>query len=89
MNALNLQQLEMQKTFTMSATTTETFPSSEAIKELSILLLKLYNDGAIGISDISLDLASVIKTDNQLLIRSVRFMQVDPPLVRSCHPSVD
>jgi hypothetical protein len=36
-----------------------------------------------------LDLASVIKTDNQLLIRSIRFMQVEPYFVRSCHPSVD
>ena len=52
--------------------------SLTASKELSILLLKLYNDGAIGISDPFLDFASVIKTDNQLLIRSVRFMQVDP-----------
>ena len=50
-----------------------------ASKELSILLLKLYNDGAIGISDPFLDFASVIKTDNQLLIRSVRFMQVESP----------
>ena len=48
-------------------------------KELSILLLKLYNDGAIGISNTFLDSASVIKTDNQLLIRSVRFMQVESP----------
>ena len=51
--------------------------SLTASKELSILLLKLYNDGAIGISDPFLDFASVIKTDNQLLIRSVRFMQVE------------
>ena len=53
--------------------------SLTASKELSILLLKLYNDGAIGISDPFLDSASVIKTDNQLLIRSVRFMQVESP----------
>ena len=53
--------------------------SLTASKELSILLLKLYNDGAIGISDTFLDSASVIKTDNQLLIRSVRFMQVESP----------
>ena len=33
-NALYLQLLEMQKAFTMSSATTETFPSSEAIKEL-------------------------------------------------------
>ena len=51
--------------------------SLTASKELSILLLKLYNDGAIGISDPFLDFASVIKTDNQLLIRSVRFMHVE------------
>ena len=50
-----------------------------ASKELSILLLKLYNDGAIGISSLFLVLASAIKTDNQLLIRSVRFMQVESP----------
>nr|DAW72877.1 MAG TPA: hypothetical protein [Caudoviricetes sp.] len=43
------------------------------------MLLKLYNDGAIGISNTFLDSASVIKTDNQLLIRSVRFMQVESP----------
>lgn len=36
-----------------------------------------------------LDLASVFKTDNQLLIRSVRFMQVELPKVRSCHTTVD
>ena len=53
--------------------------SLTASKELSILLLKLYNDGAIGISNTFLDFASVIKTDNQLLIRSVRFMQVESP----------
>ena len=53
--------------------------SLTASKELSILLLKLYNDGAIGISSLFLDLASAIKTDNQLLIRSVRFMQVESP----------
>ena len=53
--------------------------SLTASKELSILLLKLYNDGAIGISDPFLDFASAIKTDNQLLIRSVRFMQVESP----------
>ena len=53
--------------------------SLTASKELSILLLKLYNDGAIGISNPFLDSASVIKTDNQLLIRSVRFMQVESP----------
>ena len=64
--------------------------SLTASKELSILLLKLYNDGAIGISDSSLDLASVEKTDNQLLIRSIRFMQVEPPLkVRPRHTTVD
>ena len=34
-------------------------------------------DGAIGISDPFLDLASVIKTGNQFLISSVRFMQVE------------
>ena len=34
--------------------------SLTASKELSILLLKLYNDGAIGISDPFLDFASVI-----------------------------
>ena len=64
-----------------------TFPHSTTIylwliiltasKELSILLLKLYNDGAIGISSPFLDFASVNQTDNQLLIRSVRFMQVE------------
>ena len=43
------------------------------------MLLKLYNDGAIGISVPFLAFASVIKTDNQLLIRSVRFMQVESP----------
>ena len=53
--------------------------SLTASKELSILLLKLYNDGAIGISFLFLDFASVNKTDNQLLIRSVRFMQVESP----------
>ena len=53
------------------------------------MLLKLYNDGAIGISNTFLDSASVIKTDNQLLIRSVRFMQVELPSVRSCHTTVD
>ena len=53
--------------------------SLTASKELSILLLKLYNDGAIGISNTFLDSASVIKTDNLLLIRSVRFMQVESP----------
>ena len=53
--------------------------SLTASKELSILLLKLYNDGAIGISDPFLDFASVIKTDNQLLIRSVRYIQVESP----------
>ena len=53
--------------------------SLTASKELSILLLKLYNDGAIGISSLFLDIASAIKTDNQLLIRSVRFMQVESP----------
>ena len=37
----------------------------------------------------SLDLASVKKTDNQLLICSVRFMQVELPPVRSCHTTVD
>ena len=63
--------------------------SLTASKELSILLLKLYNDGAIGISNTFLDSASVIKTDNQLLIRSVRFMQVELPSVRSCHTTVD
>jgi len=63
--------------------------SLTASKELSILLLKLYNDGAIGISDPFLDFASVIQTDNQLLIRSVRFMQVEPLSVRSCHTTVD
>lgn len=36
-----------------------------------------------------LDFASVAKTDNQLLIRSVRFMQVELPPVRSCHTTVD
>ena len=63
--------------------------SLTASKELSILLLKLYNDGAIGISNTFLDSASVIKTDNQLLICSVRFMQVELPSVRSCHTTVD
>ena len=53
--------------------------SLTASKELSILLLKLYNDRAIGISFLFLDFASVNKTDNQLLIRSVRFMQVESP----------
>ena len=48
-------------------------------------MLKLYNDGAIGISDSFLDFASVIKTDNQFLIRSVRFMQVESLYVHSCH----
>ena len=41
------------------------------------MLLKLYNDGAIGISDPFLDFASVKQTDNQLLIRSVRFLLAD------------
>ena len=63
--------------------------SLTASKELSILLLKLYNDGAIGISSLFLDIASAIQTDNQLLICSVRFMQVELPLVRSCHTTVD
>ena len=63
--------------------------SLTASKELSILLLKLYNDGAIGISNTFLDSASVIKTDNQLLIRSVRFMQVESLYVHSCHATVD
>ena len=53
--------------------------SLTASKELSILLLKLYNDGAIGISDPFLDFASATETDNQLLIRSIRFMQVESP----------
>ena len=53
------------------------------------MLLKLYNDGAIGISNTFLDSASVIKTDNQLLIRSVRFMQVESLYVHSCHTTVD
>ena len=39
-----------------------------ASKELSILLLKLYNDGAIGISSPFLDFTSVKQTDNQLLM---------------------
>ena len=63
--------------------------SLTASKDLSILLLKLYNDGAIGISDSFLDFASVIKTDNQFLIRSVRFMQVESLYVHSCHTTVD
>ena len=29
------------------------------------------------------------QTDNQLLIRSVRFMQVESPQVHSCHTTVD
>ena len=66
--------------FALSSTTIYLWLISlTASKELSILLLKLYNDGAIGISDPFLDFASVIKTDNQLLIRSVRFMQVESP----------
>ena len=48
-------------------------------KELSILLPKLYNDRAIGMSSPFLDFASVNKTDNQLLICSIRFMQVESP----------
>ena len=36
-----------------------------------------------------LDFASVMQTDNQLLICSVRFMQVELPPVRSCHTTVD
>ena len=36
-----------------------------------------------------LDLASVKQTDNQLLIRSIRFMQVELLKVRSCHTTVD
>ena len=60
-----------------------------ASKELSILLLKLYNDGAIGMSVFFLDFASANQTDNQLLICSVRFMQVELPQVRSCHTTVD
>ena len=63
--------------------------SLTASKELPILLLKLYNDGAIGMSVLSLDFASANKTDNQLLIRSVRFMQVESPHVHSCHTTVD
>ena len=63
--------------------------SLTASKDLSISLLKLYNDGAIGISDSFLDFASVIKTDNQFLIRSVRFMQVESLYVHSCHTTVD
>ena len=66
--------------FVLSSTTIYLWLISlTASKELSILLLKLYNDGAIGISNTFLDSASVIKTDNQLLIRSVRFMQVESP----------
>ena len=66
--------------FALSSTTIYLWLISlTASKELSILLLKLYNDGAIGISNTFLDSASVIKTDNQLLIRSVRFMQVESP----------
>ena len=66
--------------FALSSTTIYLWLISlTASKELSILLLKLYNDGAIGISSLFLDLASAIKTDNQLLIRSVRFMQVESP----------
>ena len=34
---------------------------------------------AIGIADTSLDFASVNESANQLFIRSVRFMQVEPP----------
>ena len=60
-----------------------------ASKELSILLLKLYNDGAIGISYTFLDFASANKTDNQLLICSIRFMQVEQLLLHSCHTTVD
>ena len=76
--------------FALSSTTIYLWLISlTASKELSILLLKLYNDGAIGISNTFLDSASVIKTDNQLLIRSVRFMQVELPSVRSCHTTVD
>nr|DAT29435.1 MAG TPA: hypothetical protein [Caudoviricetes sp.] len=36
-----------------------------------------------------MDFASVTQTDNQLLIRSVRFMQVESPQVHSCHTTVD
>ncbi len=43
------------------------------------MLPKLYNDNAIDISVPFLDFASVRQTDNQLLIRSVRFMQVESP----------
>ena len=66
--------------FALSSTTIYLWLISlTASKDLSISLLKLYNDGAIGISDSFLDFASVIKTDNQFLIRSVRFMQVESP----------
>ena len=41
------------------------------------------------ISSPFLDFASVTQTDNQLLIRSVRFMQVESPQVHSCHTTVD
>ena len=76
--------------FALSSTTIYLWLISlTASKELSILLLKLYNDGAIGISNTFLDSASVIKTDNQLLIRSVRFMQVESLYVHSCHTTVD
>jgi len=34
---------------------------------------------AIGIADTPLDFASVNKSANQLFIRSVRFMQIEPP----------
>ena len=66
--------------FALSSTTIYLWLISlTASKELSILLLKLYNDGVIGISSPFLDFASVNQTDNQLLIRSVRFMQVESP----------
>ena len=71
--------LNIGKVFFFSTTIYLWLISLTASKELSILLLKLYNDGAIGISSLFLDIASAIKTDNQLLIRSVRFMQVESP----------
>ena len=41
--------------------------------------------GAIGLTYPNLDFTSVVETVIQHLIRSVRFMQVELPKVRSCH----
>ena len=60
-----------------------------ASKELSILLLSCIMVEQSVCRFPYLDLASVNQTDNQLLICSVRFMQVELPRVRSCHTTVD